>query len=108
MTLARSEAPLGKAEVWPGLIDYAREHGIVIDTVYAHKVDWMEEHKGVCFCSWDSGRVCPCGNIEEDFELYNGQCLCGLLLTPKKLIQKQNYDKRKKENAKKKKELDKG
>ena len=100
--MARSEAPLGKAEVWPRLIEYAREHDLAIDTVYAHKVYWMEEHRGACFCSWDSGRVCPCGNIEEDFEQYNDQCLCGLLLTHKKMVQKKKYDERKK------KKLDKG
>jgi len=100
--MPRSDAPEGKAVVWEKLIDYAYEHDLAIDTVYGHKVRWMEEHRGVCFCSWDSGRVCPCGNIEEDFEQYNGQCLCGLLLTHKKLAQKKKYDARKKKKMEKK------
>lgn len=83
--MARSEAPLGKAEVWPMLIEYARKHDLAIDTHFAKKIYWMEAHKGVCFCSWDSGRMCPCSEIENDFERYNGSCLCGPLCTHKHL-----------------------
>lgn len=90
VVLSRDKAPLGKAVVWPKLIEYAKEHGLEIDTKLSHKVDWMEDHNGVCFCDWDSGRICPCGNIGSDFDKYNGQCLCGLLLTHKRLEMKTN------------------
>ena len=95
--MPRSEAPLGKAVIWPKLIEYAEENGIAIDRGLSHKVDWMEEHKGACFCDWSSGRVCPCGNIDTDFKKYNGQCLCGLLLTHKRLAQKNDYYMKKEE-----------
>ena len=94
--MARADAPEGDVEVWPKLINYARDHGLEIDTVYSKKVDWMEKHKGVCFCSWDSGRICPCDKIEEDLVQYNGSCFCGLLVTPERLRRAQAYDKQKK------------
>ena len=89
--MPRSEAPTGEYVVWPRLIEYARLNSIEIDTGLAHKVEWMEKHKGACFCDWESGRVCPCGNIVDDFKQYNGQCLCGLLLTHERLAQKEKY-----------------
>ena len=88
--MPRIDAPLGNAVVWPKLIAYAKEHDLAIDRKLSHKVDWMEEHNGVCFCDWESGRVCPCGNIGSDFDKYNGQCLCGLLLTHERLEMKTN------------------
>lgn len=94
--LNRDKAPLGNAVVWPNLIAYADEHNLVIDMKLSHKVDWMEEHNGVCFCDWDSGRYCPCGNIASDFNRYNGQCLCGLLCSKERLEQKQKQRNNKK------------
>lgn len=105
--MPRSDAPLGKAKIWAHLIEYARENNIEIDTGFAHKIYWMEDHKGVCFCSWDSGRVCPCGRIDSDFKEYNGQCLCGVLLTKERLEQKNKYYKRKAEKELERKELEK-
>lgn len=95
--MSRSEAPTGEYVVWPRLIEYARLNNIEIDTGLSHKVEWMEKHKGVCFCDWESGRICPCGNIIDDFKKYNGQCLCGLLLTHKRLAQKEKRYKLKKD-----------
>ena len=97
--MVRDEAPEGNVEVWPKLIDYALKHGLEIDTVYSKKVDWMEKHKGVCYCSQNSGRICPCTHISADIKRYNGQCLCGLLLTPEKHKVKIKYDEKKKEKA---------
>ena len=94
--MSRNEAPEKDVEVWPKLLKYAEEHNFVIDYHYKHKVEWMEKHGGVCFCDWQSGRVCPCKNVMSDMNKYNGQCLCGLLCTKERLEQKEKQRKNKK------------
>ena len=91
----RNNAPLGHVEIMSKLIAYAEENNIAVDHAFDHKVKWMEEHNGVCFCDWESGRVCPCGRIDSDFDKYNGQCLCGLLLTHDRLKMKNDNHARK-------------
>lgn len=103
----RNDAPLGKVDVWKKLLAYAEERGLAIDHAYDHKVEWMEAHKGVCFCDWDSGRVCPCTKASSDFDKYNGQCLCGLLLTHKRLAMKiKNHERKLVRDEKKRLELE--
>lgn len=94
--MPRSEAPYKEVDVWTRLNAYSLEHGLSIDHHYDHKVEWMEKHGGLCFCDWESGRVCPCENVMSDLNKYNGQCLCGLLCTKERLEQKEKQRKNKK------------
>ena len=94
--MSREDAPEKEVDVWSKLIEYAKDHNLVIDYGYTHKVEWMEKHGGLCFCDWKSGRVCPCNNVMSDLNKYNGQCLCGLLCTAERLKQKEKQRKNKK------------
>lgn len=62
----------------------ADELGLVINPYMEHKIIWSENHGGRCMCDWKH-RKCPCSEIGQDLIKYNGQCLCGVLVTKEKL-----------------------
>lgn len=66
-------------------LKFAEEHGLAVNPKNLFKVEWMQEHGGRCFCDPFSNRICPCKNMNEDIQRFNGNCLCGVFMTYKKL-----------------------
>lgn len=85
----RENAPLEKVEIKDKVRAFAKEHGLMIDPKFEHKIQWSEEHGGRCYCDWDSDRRCPCSHCMADLKRFNGNCMCSVLITPEKLRQKE-------------------
>lgn len=82
---SRDLAPEGKVEnLRQKLETFAKENSLLILEKNAWKIDWMAEHQGKCFCDWQN-RVCPCGNVFQDLQRFNGNCLCCVFVTEAKL-----------------------
>lgn len=82
---SRELAPLGKTEnLQEQLEAFAKTNGLLIFDKNRWKITWMAEHHGKCFCDWQN-RSCPCKTMFQDLKTFNGNCLCGVFVTPEKL-----------------------
>jgi hypothetical protein len=81
------DAPEGKVEgLHEKLEAFAKEKGLVIWDERRWKIDWMSEHNGCCACDW-THRVCPCKEIDQDLNRFNGNCMCRVFFTPERLAE---------------------
>lgn len=82
---SRELAPLGKTEnLQEQLEAFAKTNSLLIFDKNRWKITWMAEHQGKCFCDWQN-RSCPCKTVFQDLKTFNGNCLCGVFVTPEKL-----------------------
>ena len=82
-----SEAPTGTVEdLHEKLRNFAEEKGLVIWEKRLWKIDWMSQHQGRCACDWVH-RVCPCPEIDQDLQRFNGNCMCRVFFTPERLAE---------------------
>lgn len=81
--ILRHDAPKGVVNIRDRIEQFALENGYVINQFVDKKIQWMETHKGLCFCNWELRGECPCSKCSDDMIQFNGRCFCSLFFKPK-------------------------
>ena len=81
----RDSVPMKSTEIRADLKRFAKENNLVLNPYTDHKIEWMEQHGGQCYCEPNGSRHCPCEQSLGDLTQFNGVCLCRVVMTPERL-----------------------
>ena len=86
--MADNPVPLGAK-----LEALAKQLGCLVNPYQAHKIPDMEA-SGICACTPDGSRSCPCDHVVDEVLEY-GACLCRVIVTTQYLKKHEAYLRRK-------------